>query len=507
MNERYSRRDFVKSGVVAVAAAATSTAPATAAPTQPPSSDLPSGVIESARLVRSGTVSPREMVSAAIKRIEAANPRLNAVVTTRFEAALREADGIDRRLPLAGVPILLKDVALEGEKFYLGNSAYAAADYRFPVTDHFVERLRAAGAVVLGYTNVPEFLSAATTESKLYGPAHNPWDITRSTGGSSGGSGAAVAALLVPAAQSSDGGGSSRIPASANGVFTIKTSRGRTPLTPSGADWMDITSSKSFETRTVRDFALLLDIVAGVDPTETIGAPPPKRPFAKEPGQSPGKLRIGFATTAGGGSGPCHPESLKAVHDTANLLRVLGHTVEEAAPEPFLSDESLAIIMGYWPIKVASRVSVIEQKIGRKLESSDMEPDSFAFLQVARGQNLTDFARTMAHIRDFSRRALAWWQEYDLLLTPMTGTPPPPLGVLSKPGLEGRAAGIQWGRFAPYANITGQPAASVPLHWTPEGLPIGVQLVANIWRDDLLLQVSAQLEQARPWIARYGRFA
>lgn len=469
------------------------------APTLPPDANA------CVELVHSGTATPRELAAASIKRIEALNPQLNAVVSERFDRALAEADKVDRKLPLAGVPLLLKDVALEGEKFYIGNKAYAEADWRFPVTDHFTRRLQQAGAVVLGYTNVPEFLSAATTESRLYGPCHNPWDHTRSVGGSSGGSAAAVASLMVPAAQSSDGGGSSRIPASANGLFTIKPSRGRTPLTPSATDWTDITSSKSFETRTVRDFALLLDVVASVDRTETIGAQPPARPFVHEVAAPPGRLRIGFARTGGGSTAPCHPENLKALNDAAALLQSLGHHVEEAAPATFLSQESFAIILGYWPLKVASRAGVIEEKIGRKLTEADMEPDSFAMLQMARQQSVADFSHTLAHIRDFTARSLAWWNSYDVLLTPTTGSPPPLLGAMSAPGAEGRAVSTLWGRFAPYANITGQPAASVPLHWTPDGLPLGVQLVGDVWREDLLIRLAAQLEAARPWAGRYAK--
>lgn len=211
MNSDYSRGDGIGIGVSGMsepALASGTGAKAEKAPPSPPA-NLPD-VAECVHLVGSGQMSARDLVTASINRIEAINPILNAVITTRFEAALTEADAVIPHLPLAGVPILLKDVALKGEKYYLANKAYAAADWRFPVTDLFTERLLKAGAVVVGYTNVPEFLSAATTESQLYGPCRNPWDTSRSAGGSSGGAGAAVAAQLAPAAQSSDGGGSSR---------------------------------------------------------------------------------------------------------------------------------------------------------------------------------------------------------------------------------------------------------------------------------------------------------
>ncbi|SCW90557.1 amidase [Sphingobium faniae] len=457
------------------------------------------GVADTAGAIRKGEISPRESVEAAIRRIESVDPRLNAVIWNRFDEALHEADTAPRDRPLSGVPVLLKDVALEGAPFHHGSKLLAGLDWRFPVTDLFTERLCKAGAVVLGYTNIPEFLSAPTTESRLSGACRNPWNPDHSAGGSSGGAGAAVAALMVPAAQSSDGGGSSRIPASANGLFTIKTCRGRTPLAPSSATWLDISNSKSFETRSVRDFALLLDVVAGVDGRETLGALPPSRPFSQEPGAPVGKLRIGYTATGGGSSAPSHPESQKALKGAIALLQSLGHEVEEAAPDTFLSEESFAIIRGYWPSKIALQAAVVEKRLGRALSADDLEPATYAMLEFARQQSTAEFVAALDHIREFTARSLTWWKTYDLLLTPTTGSPPPLLGAITGADPKSRAAATLWGRFTPYANITGQPAASLPLHWTADGLPVGVQLIADSYREDLLLRIAAQLEEAQPW--------
>lgn len=490
-----SRRELIGSGAALLAGAAMDTATSGASAK---SSRLPRSVAETVRLVRSGAVSAREMVAEAIARIERINPRCNAVVAKRFDQALREAERVDRALPLAGVPILLKDVAMAGEPFYNGNRRYAEVDWRFDHTDLLTQRLLDAGAIVVGFTNVPEFTSAATTESRLYGPCRNPWNLDHSTGGSSGGAGAAVAAGMVPVAQSSDGGGSSRIPASANGLFTIKPSRGRVPLYPGNAAWLDITSSKGVLTHSVGDFALMLDLIHGVPPGETVGAPPPARPYASELSGRLLPLRIGWTTTASGSS-DCHPEAKAAVAKAARLLAALGHHVREAAPTPFQSGESFEIIMAYWPSKVANRTAAIEKRLGRKFTPDDVEPDTWAMIEVSRRQSAYDFALGLDRIRDFTLRSLSWWQDYDLLLTPTTGSPPPRIGVMPAGDKPGRAASAMWGKFAPYANITGQPAASLPLHQTADGLPLGVQLVAAHWREDLLLQVSAQLEQAAPW--------
>lgn len=456
-----------------------------------------------AALIRSKKLSAREATDAAIRRIEAYNGTINAVIRTRFEQALDFADTVDPSLPFAGVPTLIKDVSIKGEPFYNGAQIYAEIDYRADHTDEFVNRIDAMGMPILGVTNIPEFASAPTTESKLHGPCHNPWSLGHSAGGSSGGAAAAVATRMVPLAQSSDGGGSSRIPASANGLYTIKTTRGRTPSGPASAGWLDITSSKGFVTRSVRDFAGAIDALGGPSSNETLFAPAKSRPYLDELGQSPGKLRIGLCRQLPGNMAPLHPEALVALDQSAELLSSLGHHVEEASPATFTSTESFAIISAYWPLKVAFRANAAERVLQRKLTPDDMEPGTYQLVEYARQHSIMDFADTLRVVADFTLRSLEWWKKYDILLTPTTGSPPPRLGELGDIGTDaGRLASLRWGGLTMFANITGQPAASVPLYWTPDGLPIGTQLVADIGREDILLRLSSQLEQARPWVDR-----
>ena len=456
-----------------------------------------------AAAIRARRLSSTEALDAAIARIEALNPRINAVVRKRYEQARTELAEVAPDAHFAGVPMLIKDVVIAGEPFYNGNKAMAAADMRASATDVFVTRMRKAGCVVMGETNIPEFTSMPTTESRLHGPCRNPWDLDRSVGGSSGGAAAAVASLMVQVAQSSDGGGSSRIPASANGLFTIKTSRGRTPLGPNSAGWLDITSSKSFVTRSVRDFAGLLDALGGPDLTETMVAPRHEGSYSAELGKSSAKLRIGMCQQIPGGFAMLDADAMAAVRQSAQLLSDLGHHVEEAAPETFTSAEAFSIMRSYWPIKLAMRVSAIEEQLKRPLTADDVEPSSYQLIEYARSHSMADLARSLQRIRDFTNRSLAWWGSHDLLLTPTTGSLPPKLGALTETvSKQGQEAALRWAGLCSFANITGQPAASVPLYWSEQGLPIGTHLVANIGKEAMLLRLAAQLERAKPWIER-----
>ncbi|MET0985174.1 MAG: amidase, partial [Steroidobacteraceae bacterium] len=391
--------------------------------------------------------------------------------------------------------------AIAGEPNFLGCQLLARLNLRPAQTDEFVVRVERAGMIILGRTNVPEVLSAATTESALHGPCRNPWDVSRSPGGSSGGSGAAVAALLVAAAQASDGGGSTRIPAGANGVVGLKPTRGLVTQSPSMTSWVDITNTKSWHTRSVRDTAALLDVVAGSGFADTGSAPAPARPYLEEVGAPPGQLRIGFMRQLPGNSMPLDPEAVKAVEATAKLLADLGHHVEESHPEPLNTAEHFELILTYWPMKVAQRLAAAEAKLGRLIAPEEVEPSTFQMLQFAREHSIVDLGIALENIYAYTKRMLSWYRQgFDLLLTPMLGCPPPPLGLLIDPAQ--RKQGMLWGGFAPLANLTGQPAISLPLHWTAADLPLGVQLVGDLWREDLLIRVAAQLERAHPWAQR-----
>lgn len=450
-----------------------------------------------ADLVKRGEVSAREMVEAAIRRIERINPQINAVVECYFDKALVRADSAELQGPLRGVPVLIKDVGIAGEANFLGSELLARLDMRSSETDEFVRRTERAGMIIVGRTNVPELMSAPTTESRLHGAALNPWDVSRSTGGSSGGSAAAVAALLTAAAQASDGGGSTRIPAAANGVVGLKTSRGRISQSPSSADWVDITSTKGWHTRSVRDTAVLLDCVAGVGFADITCAPAPSRPYLEEIGADPGKLRIGLMRKLPGNSAPLDAEAILAVERAADLLAQMGHNVEEANPQPLNSAEHFELIMNYWPIKVAQRLGEAQRRLGRDIREDELEPVTWRMLKSARERDLVGFGVTLGKIHDYTRRTLEWYRSgFDLLLTPMLGCFAPKLGEL---GVPGGSQGLLWGGFAPMVNLTGQPAITLPLHRTAEGMPLGVQLVADVWREDLLIRVAAQLEVACPW--------
>lgn len=455
--------------------------------------------IAQAELVRRGEVSPRELVDAAIRRIEATDPRINAVVERHFEQARARAESKDLpNGPLRGVPTLVKDAAIAGAPSVLGSELLAKLDIRAQLTDEFVLRTERAGMIVLGRSNVPELMSAATTESRLHGAAHNPWDLSRSTGGSSGGAAAAVAALMVPAAHSSDGGGSTRIPASANGVVGLKPSRGRVTMAPASTDWVDITPARSWLTRSVRDTALLLDVVAGTGYGDTLTAPTPQQPYWSDVTTPPGALRIGFMRQLPGNTTAMDSEAIRAVEQTAKLLGDLGHQVEERHPAPLDSTEHFDLILKYWPIKVVQRLSEAEAKLGRPIREGELEPATFMLLRKAREMSMVDFGVTLKRIHAYTLRMLDWYRQgFDLLLTPTTGCPAPKLGLLGQPAATSDA--LRWGGFAPLVNLTGLPAISLPLHWTEAGLPLGLQLVGNIWREDMLIRVAAQLEAARPW--------
>ena len=456
--------------------------------------------IETARLIKKKDITPTEAVEAAIARIEAINPELNAVIETWFEKALEAAASNLPIAPFRGVPILVKDVFAAGDKNYMGSRALAKADFRASETSAGYDRIKQSGMIMLGRTNVPEFYSAATTESRLHGPCLNPWETSHSVGGSSGGSGAAVAAGLVAAAQASDGGGSTRVPASANGLVGLKPSRGRTSLGPSRTDWMDIMSTSGWLTRSVRDTAALMDVLSGPWVGDSLVARNTSISLLTAMKKKPKKLRIGLVKSLPHGLPNFDPEAVKAVELTASLLASLGHEVDESAPAEYTTTEHFELYRRYLPIKVATRIGALETQLGRAITEDELEPGTFRMLSYAKEHSMFEFADTLKKILDYSRRIFAWHESgFDLLLTPTTGTSAPKIGVLSGgPSPEV----VKWGALAPISNLTGQPAISVPLHMTKSGMPLGSQLIALPGQDALLVQVAAQLESAAPWTER-----
>ena len=456
-----------------------------------------------AELVASGKVTPLEMVNAAIERVERYDGALNALTYRWFEAARELAssntlpDG-----PFRGVPYLLKDLyaAEAGKPLSNGSKAYKAADYVSSEDTTLVSRYKAAGLISIGRSNSPEFGSVPVTEPEAWGPTRNPWDLSRTPGGSSGGSASAVAAGIVPIAHASDGGGSIRIPAACCGLVGLKVSQGRISMGPSRDE-----SNLGVEhcvSRSVRDSARLLDATHGPGIGDVIIAPTPRRPFIDEVGADPGRLRIGFLDFNPRG-GDVHADCVDGVHKTAKLLESLGHHVEPGFPDIFSDNEIGRAFSMLWSTNMGTAIRRFSQALGREMTPNDIEAMNWAQAEFAKGVNGVDFSLAQASSIQFRRAIQSWWTKgWDLLLTPTLAAPPLPIGSMpnnpARPMTPLMTAG-SWVAFTSQFNISGQPAISLPLHRTAEGLPVGMQLAAAYGREDVLIRVASQLEQAAPW--------
>jgi len=459
-----------------------------------------------AELVRSGQATPAELVDAAIERVERLNPQLNAVIHERFDAARKEASAGDLAGPFAGVPILLKDLgaAQAGEPLHLGLGFLKEAGHRAATDSFITTKLQAAGCVILGRTNCPEMGTTITTEPRAYGPTRNPWNTDHTTGGSSGGSAAAVASGMVPAAHANDGGGSIRIPAANCGLFGLKPSRGRVSPGPDPheSSWAGSTIDHML-TRSVRDSAAMLDVLAGRMPGDLFVAPPPRRPFADEVGAAPASLKIGWLDhPAQDGIAP-NAECATAVHETRDLLESLGHELHEAYPDALGDPEFTRHFLTLITTAVAADLENWSEVLGRTIDPSELESDNQTFQMLGAMVPGTAYLRSEEWFEAWRRRLATFWSEdgYDLLLTPVLNMPPARIGELSEPVL-GQQRVIEALQYTAQFNVSGQPAVSLPLHWTPDGLPVGLQLVAAYGREDLLLRIASQLEQAAPWAER-----
>lgn len=458
---------------------------------------------EQARQVRSGEASPIELVDAAIARIEALDPQLDAVVRTRFEQARAEAAGPLPDGPFRGVPILFKDLGcpVAGEPVACGVGPMS--DVAWPMTSYLAEQFRAAGFVQLGRTTVPELGTTVTTEPRCGPAARNPWDTAHSAGGSSGGSAAAVASGMLAVAHGNDGGGSIRIPASECGLVGLKPTRGRVsqgPLVSEG--WAGGTIDGAL-TRSVRDAAGVLDAISGRMPGEPYYPPALPRPLGEEVGAEPGRLRIGVLDRPDGDAYLDDPQCRQAVAGAARLLEPLGHHLEQSAPaamfEPEFSRHFITIIAA----DAEALFQGFERLVGRSIRDEEIEPRNVSYRQAGKSLGAVAYLQSRAWLGMWARRMADWWSGYDLLLTPTVGAPPPELGWFTAEGPEREGRRIN--SFIPYTsqfNMSGQPAVSLPLHWTPDGLPVGVQLVGDYGREDLLVRVASQLEQASPWADR-----
>ena len=461
-----------------------------------------------AALVRTGEVSALELVDAAIERLERRNPELNAVIHPALERARERARA--RELPsgpFRGVPFLMKDIGGDegGQPLHAGLAVAKAAGWKAPEDSYFTRKIADAGLISLGRTNTPELALLPTTEPDAYGPTRNPWGLDYSSGGSSGGASAAVAAGIVAAAHASDGGGSIRGPGSMCALVGLKPSRGRSSFGPGlGERWSGF-SAEFVVTRSVRDSAALLDVTSGAMPGDPYSAPPPDRPFEQALGVDPGRLRVGLMKVAPR-AGDLDPEAVKAALKTAGALEALGHSVEESHPLALDDPAAIAAYVSVVTSNVARALDSWAEKLGRPIEQRDVEPLTWELAERGRATTAPELLATLEFVHGFGRRMAKWWGEgFDLLLTPTQAKPPPRIGTIystKEEPLRAFLLAAPYGTFTLPSNLSGQPAISLPSHWTDDGLPLGSQLVAAMGREDLLLQVASQLEQSVGWLDR-----
>ncbi|MGA0879751.1 MAG: amidase [Ilumatobacteraceae bacterium] len=456
-----------------------------------------------AELVATGQVSARELVDAAIERIDRYDPLLNAVTYRWFEdaRALASLESLPQG-PFRGVPYLLKDLYASeaGKPLSNGNKAFKEAQYVADADTTLVARYKAAGLVSLGRTNSPELGSVPVTEPEAWGPTRNPWNLDRTPGGSSGGAAAAVAAGFVPIAHASDGGGSIRIPASCCGLVGLKPSQGRITMGPL-RDEANL-GVEHCVSRTVRDSARLLDATWGPGIGDSVIAPAPLRPYIEEVGADPGRLRIGLLDHSPRGFAT-DPECVRGVRRTATLLESLGHTVEEGWPDVLGDNDVGRTFGGLWSTNMGMALRRFGESLGREITIDDVELMNWTQAEFARNLSAVDYAAALAGCLAFRRAVQSWWnQGWDLLLTPTLAAPPLAIGTLrndpERPMAPLAGAG-EWVTFTGQFNMSGQPAISLPLHRAPDGLPVGIQLVAAYGREDVLIRVASQLEAAAPW--------
>jgi len=456
-----------------------------------------------AKWVREKEVKAIELVEAAIARIERLNPTLSAVVTPMFDEARESAQGNLPEGPFRGVPFLVKDLLAACAGVPMTEGSAFLRDFVPARDSELVRRLRGAGLVILGKTNTPEFGILPTTEPKLFGPARNPWNSGRTTGGSSGGSAAAVAAGMVPMAHANDGGGSIRIPASCCGIFGLKPTRGRNPLGPDFGDIMGGLVAEHVVTRSVRDCASLLDAVSGPDVGDPYWAPPAARPFLKEVGADAGRLRVAFTTKAPTGV-PIHSDCISAVHDAVKLCESLGHHVEEAAPSipgALLVETFLQVFSA----GCAWTIDGLAQYTARTPSRDLFENLTWGLYEMGRRVTGAAYLLAQTELQGIARQMARFMLKYDIWLTPTLAEPPVPLGTFDSPPdnpLKGLYRALDFVPFTPLANVSGQPAMSVPLYWNSEGLPVGTHFVGRFGDEATLFRLASQLEAARPWANR-----
>ena len=472
-----------------------------------------------AELVRAGEVSAGQLLESAAQQADAVNPRLNAIVRRMdHQARGRLSETLDG--PFAGVPFLIKDLGQDYEG--VPTSAGSRALSRTAATEHstVVRRWLDSGLVIFGKTNTPEFGAKGITEPELFGPARNPWDTSRTPGGSSGGAAAAVAAGVVPVAGASDGGGSIRIPAGCCGLVGLKPGRGLVPMGPASGEAMHGAATNGVVSRSVRDTAAMLDVLAGGEASGPYVPGMPSESYLSQVGKDPGRLRIGVCTASSINSRP-HPEAVAAVHAAAAALEDLGHHVEILDKQP-VDDLALARdFLATWFVYLAWSVDDAKKRTGSS--DRDFELDTQIMAALGRAHSSVECVDAVMRRHAYVRSLSEYFERYDLLMTPTLADLPPHIGALDTPRAAQRAAAgllrtrtagllrrsglvesminnnLSWIPYTQLANLTGRPALSLPLHWTPEGVPMGVQFTSPLQGESMLLRLAGQLEQSMAW--------
>ncbi len=479
--------------------------------------------ISLAELIKNKQVTPQELLETAIKRAEEINPKINGIVTQLYDLGKQQIQSLNLNAPLAGVPFLMKDLGpeLKGVR-YTGGSGILK-DNISKENSVVTDRMLAAGLVIFGKTNAPEFGLTPWTEPLLFGPCRNPWNLNHTTGGSSGGSAASIAAGIVPMASANDGGGSIRIPASCNGLFSMKPTRGRVSLGPQfGEGWGGL-GSEGVISRSVRDSAIYLDMVQGASAGDPYTLQSPTHAYMDEIKSAPKKLRIAYTYKMPQGlNAAVDEENIIAINKTIKLLTDLGHTVEEVEP-PFKKE----ILTKYLYLEICCQTSAaidyIAELRGKKPRMDELEPNTWLLYKLGKSFSANEFALSKLKWNEVSRSIAQFHTKYDLLLTPTLGRKPFVIGTMNNTKIEDIALRtlnklgmstivkytgmiekvaektFSWIPYPPLANLTGQPSMTVPLHWSKDDLPVGVMFTAP-WNDEAtLFQLAAQLEHAQPW--------
>jgi amidase len=458
---------------------------------------------ELADRVRAGELTARELVESCLQRIDELQPTINAFTHVAHDSALAAADeiGPEDPRPFAGVPIAIKDNrAVAGMPITMCSDLFADV---VPGHDAFlVRRLREAGFVIVGKATLPEMGILPTTESRRFGATRNPWDLDRTPGGSSGGSAAAVAAGVVPLAHGNDGGGSIRIPAACCGLVGLKPSRGRISVGPEAGHSFLVTDGVL--TRTVADTVALLDVLAGYEPGDGTWAPPPPAPYAELVAQEPGRLRVGLALNSPLSDATVDPACEQAARDAAALIESLGHHVEEISP-PWSADDLIEAFRGFFGAEISFVTWLGGRLTNREVTPEDVEPLTWALFEQTRALDTLRYVAARSRFESVGRAVVASLSGFDAVLTPALASSPVPIGEIHGSGADPLEDFVRSGYFTPFTsivNITGQPAISLPLYHGEDGLPTAVQLVGPPAREEVILRLAAQLEEALPWAER-----